>query len=200
VAGSRNVLEIPIEPRLGEIKRLAAEWFAAPPEDFVRLFATHIYDRSVTARVRETFTRLIVKAFAQFINARVNDRLKQALRGTGAESEPLAEPKFPEGESAEPGSDIETTPDELAGFAIVRAIVASHLPYSRVFLRDQKSYAAILADDNNRKPLARLRFNGPTHYLGIFDADKIETRVRIDQVEDIYLHVDALHETAQRYE
>jgi hypothetical protein len=43
---------------------------------------------------------------------------------------------------------------------------------SQVVQRDAKSYMAVLLDDNNRKPIARLYFNRKQKYIGIFDVDK----------------------------
>ena len=46
---------------------------------------------------------------------------------------------------------------------------------------------AILLDDNNRKPIARLHFNSKKQkYLGVFDTDKKETRFPIESLDEIY--------------
>jgi hypothetical protein len=92
-----------------------------------------------------------------------------------------------------------TTLEEIEGFQIVRAIVASEIPFIRVVARDQKSYFGILVDDNNRKPVCRLHFNGKQRYLGLFDADKNERREPLGSVEEIYNHAEELRETVRRY-
>lgn len=62
----------------------------------------------------------------------------------------------------------------------------------RIILRDAKSYCAVLLDDNNRKPVARLHFNSPTsRYLGTF-AGKTETRHPISDPVEIYQHAAAI--------
>ncbi len=62
----------------------------------------------------------------------------------------------------------------------------------RIFLRDSKSYCAILLDDNNRKTIARLWFNSQTvQYLGTF-VGKDETKVNVAGPVDIYKHSDAI--------
>ena len=94
---------------------------------------------------------------------------------------------------------IETTLEELEGFHIVRAIVCGDVKPSRVVQRDAKSYFAVLLDDNNRKPIARLHFNRVQKYLGVFDADKSETRIPITSLEDIYEHADTLRESVRSY-
>jgi predicted type IV restriction endonuclease len=57
---------------------------------------------------------------------------------------------------------------------------------NRIIMRDAKSYCAILLDDNNRRSLARLHFNGlTTKYVGTFEG-KTETRHLIGELTDIY--------------
>lgn len=56
-----------------------------------------------------------------------------------------------------------------------------------------------MLDDNNRKPIARLHFNGRQKYLGLLDAEKIETRHPIESLDEIYLFADDIREAATRY-
>ncbi|CAA7612508.1 hypothetical protein [Magnetospirillum sp. SS-4] len=67
-------------------------------------------------------------------------------------------------------------------------------------MRDAKSYCAILLDDNNRRPICRLHLNRGVKYLGLFDADKNEERVRIESLDDIFAHADRLKVTAAIYD
>tara|TARA_R110002033_G_scaffold48227_6_gene94495 strand:- start:61 stop:273 length:213 start_codon:yes stop_codon:yes gene_type:complete len=60
-------------------------------------------------------------------------------------------------------------------------------------MRDSKPYCAVLLDDNNRKPIARLHFNSETsRYLGTFDDEKEEIRNPIDTTIDIFHHKTAI--------
>lgn len=182
------------------LKRALAEQFEAPSDEFVKQLASRVYDGTFTQRVREQFGRLTTKAMAQFINERVNDRLKSALGGA-APAVPAAPPVQVDGATASTDQpEIETTMSEVEGFQIVRAIAASEVPFSRVFGRDQRSYFAVLLDDNNRKPLCRLHFNGKKLYLGLLDEEKTETRVALERVEEIYLHAPAIREAVRRYQ
>ena len=52
---------------------------------------------------------------------------------------------------------------------------------SRIFMRAAKSYCAILVDDNNRKTLCRLYFNGKKKFIGIFDAET-DARLKLDNM------------------
>ncbi len=154
------------------------------------------------------------KAAYQFLNEQVNDRLKNALGGPGsyvsvssgtAGSEEQAESKADRPELAgnttagDRHGDTITTEEELEGYRIVRAIVCSEVPISRIVARDAKSYFGILLDDNNRKPIARLWFNRSKKYLGVFEENKVETRIIINDVESIYQHADQLRKTVSRY-
>jgi hypothetical protein len=102
------------------------------------------------------------------------------------------------GDSGPEGEEIETTPDEVEGFLIIKAIVRDVIRASRVFMRDQKSYCGILIDNNNRRPLARLHFNRSTKYISLFDGEK-EERVRIDSLDNIYDFAERLRATARLY-
>ncbi len=184
---------------VGEIKRTLSSMLATPDDDLVRLIVKKVYEGNATQAVRSAFTELTAKAAAQFINDRVNDRLKTALTSGqvhGSTSEPDTTPAEVD---EQPIEAVTTTLEEHHGFNIVRAIIASEVPFNRVFLRDAKSYCAIIIDDNNRKTVCRLHFNRTQKYLGLFDADKAETRFPLDRVEDIYQYSDQLRETAARF-
>jgi hypothetical protein len=95
----------------------------------------------------------------------------------------------PAPESAEGSGDddrVQTTLEELEGFHIVKAIVRAVVDAKRIVHRDTQSYFGILLDDNNRKPICRLHFNRSQKYIGIFDAEKNETRHPIASVDDLY--------------
>ncbi|SEB66879.1 hypothetical protein SAMN04489806_1455 [Paramicrobacterium humi] len=187
---------------VGQIKRAMSAQFKEPTDDWVRFFTSRVYDGAFTQRVREQFTPLVGKASQQFLTEQVNDRLKTALGSSSYPAEELADEVKSETvveESLSRDDSIETTLEELEGFHIVRAIVCNELKLERICHRDAKSYFAILADDNNRKPIARLHFNHSQKYLGLFDENKAETRVPIESLDQIYRHVDALREAARRY-
>lgn len=145
----------------------------------------------------------MVKAAGQFLNEQVNDRLKNALGGpdsyvsvsSGAAEEAPAVEEVP----VDVGSEIATTEEEIEGYRIVRAIVCGGVPVSRVVMRDTKTYCGVLLDDNNRKPIARLWLNRSKKYLGVFDEKKVETRIPITDVQDIYSHAELLRRTVAHY-
>lgn len=95
---------------------------------------------------------------------------------------------------------INTTVEEIEGFHIVRAILAKKVDPKRIVMRDTKSYCGVLLDDNNRKPICRLRFNHSQKYIGNFDQDKNETRKPIDRLIDIFATAEDREEAVKRYD
>jgi len=153
---------------------------AEPSEEVIRLLASRVHGGRVTAQVRENFGKMIVSTFSAIIRDRVNERLSSALNA--------ASPSGPEEETlVDESADMHvTTAEELAGFHIIQAIASKVIKPNRIVMRDAKSYCAILLDDNNRKTIARLHFNGlTTKYVGTF-TDKAEERHLIADMTEIY--------------
>ena len=190
---------------VGQMKRLLATEFKEPSSDFLRLFATQIYPgRAFTQKMREELTPLVVKATTQFLNEQARERLKTALDEDGKAAKddvkevvPTSPLDFVIEENVQ--GDIVSTDEELEGYRIVQAIVCSEVFANRVIGRDSKTYFAVLLDNNNRKPIARLWFNRQQKYLGVFDENKVETRMPIEASEDIYRHAAQLRATVKGY-
>ncbi|WP_157155718.1 type I restriction endonuclease [Diaminobutyricimonas sp. LJ205] len=191
---------------IGQLKRTIASQFREPDDEWIRFFTTRVYEGAFTQKVREQFRGLVSKATKQFLNDQVNDRLKAALGGSNfpgaaadadvdaVASQPVAE------NDLDRDTEIETTLEELEGYQIVKAIACSDVKPQRVTHRDAKSYFAVLLDDNNRKPIARLHFNSKSvKYLGVFDENKNETRHQIGSLDEIYLHAPAIREAVARH-
>jgi hypothetical protein len=119
-------------------------------------------------------------------------------------SEPAASVAAPSAEAGDPARQTEpqvvTSPEELEGFHIVRAILRGLVPTKRVVMRDAQTYCAILLDDNNRKPICRLRFNNRTKLrLGLFNDKKEEEIVAIETPDDIYNYAAQLNSVVALY-
>lgn len=183
----------------GELKNLIQQEMANPSDIVVRHFAKQVYTGQLTAKMMDYFTNLVRKSFQHTFSDQITDRLKTALVQEELIVQPVqAEPTSvptPEKE----GPLITTTPEELEGFYIVRSILRPHVDSSRIVHRDAQSYFAILFDDNNRKPICRLHFNGQKKYIGLLDADKKEVRHEIQSLDDIYSHAEVLQQTALLY-
>jgi len=190
---------------VGQMKRMLASEFKDPSSDFLRLFAGEIYPgKAFTQKMREELTPLVTKATAQFLNEQARERLKTALGDDGQPQkndvkDPASTPPADFVIEEEVQGDIVTTDEELEGYRIVQAIACSEVSAGRVIGRDSKTYFAILLDNNNRKPIARLWFNRKQRYIGVFDANKVEARLPIGASEEIYRHADQLRSTVRGY-
>nr|WP_137676789.1 type I restriction endonuclease [Parerythrobacter lutipelagi] len=164
----------------GEVTKVIEAEMADPSAEFVKLVAAKATNRRVTAGLRAAIARHIPNAFNSIVRERLNARISSAM-----DDDDQPEPAST--------SEIETTADELEGFRIVRAIASEIVSPERVFIRDSQSYCAVLLDDNNRKPIARLRFNSETtRYLGTFDQNKEELLNTVESVHDIYRYKKAI--------
>ena len=186
-----------------EIKALLTRQLVSPDEEFVRFVANGIRVPRVTTAVREMFTQLTRRALSEFVSDQMGVTLKTALGATvGAVAyETKVATEFVETESKQDKDPkISTTEDELEGYYIVKAILRDMVDVRRIVHRDQQSYFGVLLDDNNRKPLCRLHFNAASKkYVGLFDDNKVEDRVEITSVDDLYTHADRIRATATGY-
>ncbi|SDG05165.1 hypothetical protein SAMN04488589_2045 [Methanolobus vulcani] len=165
-----------------EIKQILLSEMNKPSEDFVKFFANLVYNGRITPNKRDQFTAITKKAFNQFINDRINERLKIAMSNKNHSDEVDVEEDI-----VEPVDDgIVTTEEEIEGYHIVKAILRETIAPDRIVMRDTKSYCGILLDDNNRKPICRLRFNSAQKYVGILDDDRKEIKTPINNLNDIY--------------
>lgn len=181
------------------IQNRLAEWITNPSEDFVRLVSSDLLgNRRFTPAVKDQFTAIAKRAFEQLVGERINERLKGAMT---PETLPVIEntsPIIPIESSTEPL--VVTSSEELEGFHTIRAILRSLISPNRILMRDAQSYCAILLDDNNRKPLCRLRFNNTQKLsLGIFNDKKEEERFALECVDDIYNYSEQLKNTLNSY-
>ncbi|WP_430233571.1 type I restriction endonuclease [Nitrosomonas communis] len=171
------------------IRNILADWMASPSEDFVKILCSEVINgKRFTPAVKEQFTHITKSAFSQLISEKINDRLKMAM-------EPSTERKTDNSN----GEEIKTTSEEMEGFRIIRAILRENIDPKRVNMRDAKSYCAILLDDNNRRPICRLRFNNSSRMMiGLFN-EKDEKIEQITDLSDIYKFTDQIKKTIAMY-
>lgn len=181
---------------VSQIKKIIASQFNNPDDEFVKFFASKVYEGILTQKVRELFLTLTKKAATQWLNDQVNERLKSAISGT---VQPVLVSETNDLYRDDAGDDILTTEEEIEGFHIVKSIIRTVIAPERIVHRDTKSYFGILVDDNNRKPICRLHFNRSQLYIGVFDSDKKETRHPIASLNEIYNFTGILQTTASNY-
>lgn len=178
-----------------EIRNIILKEINEPSDEFTRYFAKIVYPSMVTAKVLEQFKGLVKRSFGQFINDAISERLKSALQ-VQQQQESITE-------ESEPVEDDEvkviTTPEEIEAYYIIRSILRQNIDINRIVHRDTQSYMGILMDDNNRKPVCRLHFNGKKKSLTLFDCEGGE-KVDIQSLDNIYQFSERLLAAAKRYD
>lgn len=193
----------------GLIKRYLVDQLALPSAAFVRLCLeeTKAHHGPYFQSTLDKFMAVVHEAFKQFVNEQVNVRLKTALARdtiepvkTEVSQSAPAQPETPAEPATTPEIEpIVTTQDEIEAYFIVKSILREMVDPKRISMRDSQSYCAILLDDNNRKPICRLRFNSATKYVGFFGDPKVEERVKIEALDDIYKQSDKLKSIIAHY-
>lgn len=170
------------------IQSRLAEWLVSPSEELVRMVSVDLIGgRRFTPVIRDQFTTITRQAFEQLVGEKINERLKGAMT---PESPTIVEQATVES-AVEPvvtkETKSETSSEELEGFHIVRSIVRELVATRRIVMRDAQSYCAVLLDDNNRKPICRLRFNNLQKLrIGLFNEAKEEEQFPLESIDDIY--------------
>ena len=190
------------------IQTKLSEWMINPSDDFVRLASSELLGtKRFTPQIKDQFTAVTKRAFEQLIGEKINERLKGAMapesisivdRSPPPSAQPVSEAQPSTTSPPEPA--VITAPEELEAFHTVRAILRGVVPAKRVFIRDAQSYCAVLLDDNNRKPICRLRFNNTQKLrLGTFNEKREEVVVDLEAVEDIFIHAESIKAIVASY-
>lgn len=187
-------------------KKYFDEQFTQPSPDFINFIAKQVYEGVLTPKLKEQFNILVHRSFHQFLNDKITMRLRSAMLDSGGQGILTTELPAPPTSVAEatPAAEadereIVTTVEETEGFMIVRAILRKAVTVNRVVMRDVQSYCGILLDDNNRKPICRLHFNGSKKFVTVFDVEGGE-RVDITSLDDLYGLASRIRAAVQRYE
>lgn len=183
-----------------EIKRILGEELESPSEEFVGFFTRQVYSGRMTRTVRKKFDGVVHHAFKEFINDRISDRLKKALeRESAGETKGEDVASGDEKREEEKGAGIVTTEEEIEGYHIIRAILYETIDPERVVLADRKRFCNVLLDNNLRKPICRFYFDHKQKYVGFFDENKVEEKVPIDKLSEIYNYAEKLRATIGYY-
>ena len=187
---------------INEIRHLINQEFVEPNDEFVKYFAKQVYPSVMTAKVVDAFRTLVKRTITNIINDTINDRLKSAISNPNApiQEEPAPGELTVTNSAGEKEKEVDTTPEEMEGFYIIRAMLRKKVSANRITHRDALSYFAVFLDDNNRKPICRLYLNSASKkYLGLFDVDKKESKIEIKSLDDIYNFAKELDKTIDIY-
>lgn len=177
--------------RTSAVKQILEEEMDDPSDDFVRMLAGRIYDGRLTKTAIEALADPIRSALKSFVQDQVNKRLRTMLAAPTEQTGP-AEQNDENTDTAADDDGIVTTAEEIEGYYAVKSCVRSTIDARRVTMRDGKSYCAILLDNNNRRTICRLWFNGRRKYLGLLDTARKETRHEVSHVDDIFDYATSL--------
>lgn len=182
-----------------QIRQLLAKILNEPDDDFVRYFLSRIYDGVKTQKVIDEFRGIVKRSFIQFLNERINERLKTALDTEEAVQAQEASSETPQEQDAS-GDDqkIVTTEEELEGFYIVKALLYDILDGHALSHKDTISYFGILLDNNIRKWICRLYLGDRKKFLVLPDGKKT-IKIPLESVNDLHKHKGQLCEIAKKY-
>lgn len=185
---------------MGELKAIIKEEFANPSHDLVKLLASRVYDGAMRQVIIDQFAPLVKRSLNSHVSDIIAERLKGALSAEQQEEKKVEEQIEESVEQVEE-SRIITTEEEMESFMIVKSILRPVVDINRVVYRDTINYFGILLDDNNRKPICRMRFNSQTKkYLVTFDADKKEVKHEIKSLDDIYDYAEEIKAAIAMYD
>lgn len=191
--------EVDILKYSNDIKNVLNIQIDEPNDEFVRVIAKEVYEGVLTKKPRDLFRKIIQKTFKEIINDRVDKALQNAIKnGEARDDVPIVVQK----------PEVETTNEELEAYYILRSIISEITDSERVTLRDRKSYCGVLLDNNQNYPINRLYFNNINKLaISFFDkfektdnGSKIEDKVPIKSVKEIYDYKDRIIKTVRHYD
>lgn len=169
----------------GLIKQLLFQQFSSPTDDFVKYVLSEVYDGVKTQKMVESFKPIIKKAFSQFMNELINDRLQTAIKNEDVvqDDKDVEEPQ--------PTSNIITTDEEIESFFIIKSILHEYLTEvdHKLTYKDTQTYFGILLDGNTWKCVCRLYLSEQRKKI-IFP--KIEKSYYLKSIDDLYAFKDEL--------
>lgn len=180
------------------VKQLIAREAANPSDGFLSFVIKEVYSGRRTVQVTEKFHDISKRAFAQYINEIMNERLKSVLDPAAKLDMPSPAPAQPSQEpEAEPAEEevsngIHTTSTELEAYIIIKTLLHDTIEAGRVTYKDTRSYFSILIDGKTTRWVCRLQLEGKKQSVIIPDADGKETRYYINTSDDIMQYRDSL--------
>lgn len=186
-----------------DIKKYLFEQMTKPDPEFVYFLTSKCYPgKKITQGVRDVFNDIVKRAYTQFINDQINERLKSAISQHTAKEEAVGNTNSKTPLPADPDSKkaIITTDEEIEAYHIVKALLRDVVEPQRIAIRDTQSYCGVLLDDNNRKPICRFYFNGENKFLALIKEDKSEEKVQVTNLNDIFAFSNRFKEIIALYE
>ena len=173
---------------------ISAEW-DNPTDGYVRYFVSDIFHGRMTERVRDQFRSIVKRSVQALLREKIEERLHIAAM-------PSPDTDAEEPEMEVPGrrskAELLFTEEEQLGLNIVRAIVAADVDPTRIVERDFQNHCNILLDNNMFRRICRFHFDRAKKTVTLFDTEENEYSVELEQVTDLYTHLDALRARTRR--
>ncbi|TCL74185.1 hypothetical protein EDC14_1004123 [Hydrogenispora ethanolica] len=179
-----------------KIKALFDQEIKEPSEELIRFFLKEIYSGKVTQNVIEKFKPIVKRALGQYINEVISEKIKTAIE-TSIQTEEAA-PAIEATPEVEKEKSILTTTLELEAFFLIKSICRDAVDTKRITYKDTLSYFNVLFDNNTWKWVCRLYLNGTKKYM-ILPTDEKETKLSINQVDDIFNYRDDILNVLNKY-
>ena len=182
-----------------ETKIILNEMLTLPSEDFVKFFLPYLYNGVKTQKVIQQFTDIVKRSFNQFINDKINERLKSAMTGDETIFTDKPETVITPTENQDSKSQVETTQEEIESLYIIKSFAREVFDISRISLKDFKTACNIVVDSSVQKTICKLYYNSPKKSISIFDENKKENEYRIENINDIYKYAEEIKASLSIY-
>lgn len=175
---------------LNLIKSAFKDTLDNPSDEFIRYMLNGVYEGIKTQAIIDKFRPIIKRGINIFINDRMSAKFKETLNNS-----PGVDIEVVDIVQEEKISKINTTPEELEAFAIVKSILRNTVPASRIFYKDTESYFGILLDNNTRKWICRIKLGGKVQTLYLPG----DISHQIENIDSIYDYTDELIVSLNKY-
>lgn len=183
----KEILDSASELRyLSQLTEAIKKEITSPSDGFIRYILTQeVYDGRLTQNIIDKFRPLVKKAFADYVNILVNDKIQTALKNDS---------RLNDDEEVDSSSDApeEISPDEMTSFYIVKSILAEATDTGRITCKSNRTYFGILLENKATRWICRIFLRERGSYVIIPDKKKIEKKYPINTLDEIYKLKDAL--------
>jgi hypothetical protein len=174
-----------------DIRKLLYTEMTNPSKDFIKFIAGKAYLEkkrgSITEKIMILFDELVNLSLPIVINQLISDRMIRLKPSSNNEIKEIE-------------SKIITTEEEREGYFIVKSIIRRKIAPERVGFKDAQAYFSIRIDDSSHKTVCRLYLNSNKKYIGIFGANRNETKFELGAIDNIFDFSDQLLESILFYE
>lgn len=170
-----------------------------PSDGLVRLFMKDIFSGVLTEKRLSHFKSLVKRVIGQYLQENLEEMLRTAIQTTmgSAEAHENVAATANQTEPVPEQPRVITTQEELQAFYIIKALLGGEVEIGRITAKDTASYFNVLLDNNVRKWICRLYFDGKRK--GIMVPGESQDRwIPLERMEDLYQHRETLVTSLQR--